>query len=146
VPLFPSTSEHSYVIMNGSTVGKSVLILSIPLTMMFVIVPSVLSLQVAPESVYASSCSTSTFAEPSKVITGGVISGGGEGLGGGGNGGGMIKGGGDGGGGGAGLGGNSTNTFRGGRGGGLGANGGGKFLGGGDKITGGGDASTIFWT
>ena len=55
-----------------------------------------------------------------------------------------MRGGGDGGGGGAGKGGYSTKTFRGGRGGGLGAKGGGMFLGGGDKITGGGDREQSF--
>ena len=55
----------------------------------------------------------------------------------------MMRGGGDGSGGGAGKGGYSSKTFRGGRGGGLGANGGGMFLGGGDKMAGGGDARTV---
>ena len=83
--------------MYGSTVGKFVLTLSTPITVMSVIVPSVLSLQVAPESVYTSSCSNSTCAKPRRVITGGMISGGGDGLGGGGSGGGIMRGGGDGG-------------------------------------------------
>ena len=52
----------------------------------------------------------------------------------------------DGSGGGAGKGGYSSKTFRGGRGGGLGANGGGMFLGGGDKMAGGGDARTVSLT
>jgi hypothetical protein len=58
----------------------------------------------------------------------------------------MMRGGGDGSGGGAGKGGYSSKTFRGGRGGGLGANGGGMFLGGGDKMAGGGDARTVSLT
>ena len=130
----------------GSADGRSVFMLPTPVTVIFEIVPSVSSEHVAPKSLYVSSCSKSTCIGPMRVITGGITSGGGEGLGGGGNGGGMMIGGGDGNGGGAGKGGYSSKTFRGGNGGGLGAYGGGMFLGGGDKMTGGGDARTVSLT